>query len=93
MCLTVESDLLDTDSLAKRVRWIAEGAGDRECKSSQCGDREQERSAGPEYSPRDVMGDPSSAGMIPNWKIVEQQLGTVMEGKQTRERVTRKSEY
>jgi hypothetical protein len=39
------------------------------------------------------MGDPSTAGMIPNWKIVEQQLGTMMNGKQTREKVTRNSEY
>jgi hypothetical protein len=29
--------------------------------------------------------------MIPNWKIVEQQLGTMMNGKQTREMVTRNS--
>jgi hypothetical protein len=33
------------------------------------------------------------AGMIPNWKIVEQQLDATMDGKQTRERVTRNSEY
>jgi hypothetical protein len=33
------------------------------------------------------------AGVIPIWKIVEQQLGTMMDGKQTRERMTRKSEY
>jgi uncharacterized protein YdbL (DUF1318 family) len=27
------------------------------------------------------MGDTSTAGMIPNWKIVEQQLGATMDGK------------
>jgi hypothetical protein len=70
-----------------------EGAGDRECKSSQCGDREQKRSAGPECSPRERKGDPSTAGMIPNWKIGEQQLDAMMDGKQTREKVTRDSEY
>jgi hypothetical protein len=39
------------------------------------------------------MGDTSTAGMIPNWKIGEQQLGTMMDGKQTREKATRNSEY
>jgi hypothetical protein len=33
------------------------------------------------------------AGKIPNWIIVEQQLDAVMDGKQTREKVTRNSEY
>jgi hypothetical protein len=31
--------------------------------------------------------------MIPSWKIVEQQLGAMMGGKQTREVVTMNSEY
>jgi hypothetical protein len=70
-----------------------EGAGDRECKSRQQADREQEGSAGPECSPRERKGDPSTAGMIPNWKIVEQQLSAMMDGKQTREKATRNSEY
>jgi hypothetical protein len=39
------------------------------------------------------MGDPRTAGMIPNWKIVEQQLGTKIGGKQTREKMTRNSEH
>jgi hypothetical protein len=39
------------------------------------------------------MGDTSTAGMIPNWKIVEQQLGARMGGKQTREKVTSNSEH
>jgi hypothetical protein len=42
---------------------------------------------------RDMKGDPSTAGMIPNWKIVEQQLDARMGGKQTREKVTRNSEF
>jgi hypothetical protein len=75
------------------VRWIVEGVGDRERKSRQQADREQEGSAGPECSPRDVMGDPSTAGMIPNWKIVEQQLSAMMDGKQTREKSTRNSQF
>jgi hypothetical protein len=70
-----------------------EGAGDRECKSRHQADREQEGSAGPECSSRDVIGDTSTAGMIPNWKIVEQQLGARMGGKQTREKATRNSDY
>jgi hypothetical protein len=28
-----------------------------------------------------MKGDPSTAGMIPNWKIVEQQLDATMDGK------------
>jgi hypothetical protein len=40
-----------------------------------------------------MKGDPSTAGMIPNWKIGEQQLGAMMDGKQTREVVTMNSEY
>jgi hypothetical protein len=40
-----------------------------------------------------VKGDPSSGGVIPNWKIVEQHLGAMMDGKQPREEVTRNSEY
>jgi hypothetical protein len=40
-----------------------------------------------------MKGDPSTAGMIPNWKFVEQQLDATMDGKQTREKVTRNSEY
>jgi hypothetical protein len=50
-------------------------------------------SAARECTSRDMKGDPGTAGMIPNWKIVEQQLGTMMDGKQTREKVTRDSEY
>jgi len=70
-----------------------EGAGDRECKSSQQADREQEGSAARECSSPDKKGDPSTAGIIPNWKIGEQQLDAMMDGKQTREKVTRDSEY
>jgi hypothetical protein len=40
-----------------------------------------------------MKGDPSTAGVIPNWKIVEQQLGATMDGKQTRENMTRNLEY
>jgi hypothetical protein len=40
-----------------------------------------------------MKGDTSTAGMIPNWKVVEQQLGARMGGKQTREKVTRNSEF
>jgi hypothetical protein len=40
-----------------------------------------------------MTGDPGAAGMIPDWKTVEQQLGTRMGGKQTREKMTRDSEY
>jgi hypothetical protein len=75
------------------VRWLVEGAGDRECKSRQQADRAQERSAGPECASPDMKGDPSTAGVILNWKIVEQQLGATMDGKQTRENMTRNLEY
>jgi hypothetical protein len=50
-------------------------------------------STAPECSSPDKEGEISAAGMIPNWKVVEQQLGALMDGKQTREMVTRNSEY
>jgi hypothetical protein len=50
-------------------------------------------SAGRECSSRDMKGDYRMAGKIPNWKIVKQQLGAMMDGKQTREKMTRNSEY
>jgi hypothetical protein len=31
--------------------------------------------------------------MIPNWKVVEQQLDAMMDGKQAREKMTRNSEH
>jgi hypothetical protein len=46
-----------------------------------------------ECSSRDMKGDPSTAGMIPNWKIVEEQLDAMMDGKQAREKMTRNSEH
>jgi hypothetical protein len=70
-----------------------EGAGDGKRNLSQCGDRDKAGSAARECSSPDKEGDPRTAGMIPNWKIVEQQLDARMGGKLTREKVTRNSEY
>jgi hypothetical protein len=66
MCLTVEWDQLDTDSTEEEFdgSWKVRATAKRNL--SQQADREQEGSAGPECSPRDVKGDPSTAGMIPN---------------------------
>jgi hypothetical protein len=91
--LTAEWNLLDTDSAEEEFdgSWKLRATAKRNL--SQCGNREQVGSAGRECSSRDRKGDPGTAGMIPNWKIVEQQLDAMMGGKQTREKVTRNSEH
>jgi hypothetical protein len=70
-----------------------EGAGDGKRNLSQCGDRDKAGHAARECSSPDKEGDPSTAGIIPNWKFGEQQLDAMMDGKQTREKLTRDSKY
>jgi hypothetical protein len=77
---------------SRRVRWLVEGRCDSRRNSSQQAEKEHVGSTARECSSPDKEGDPSAAGMIPSWKIVEQQLGAMMGGKQTREVVTRNSE-
>jgi hypothetical protein len=70
-----------------------EGRYDSKRKSSKCANREQERSAGRECSLQDMKGDPCTDGISPDRKIVEQQLGAMMDGKQMLEKVTGNLEY
>jgi hypothetical protein len=75
------------------VRWIVEGVGDSKRKPSQCGDRDKVGSAARECSWPVKEGDPSAAGMIPKLENCRAAAWHNDGSKQTRERVTRNSEY